>query len=432
MTSRRNLDFIASPALPIAAGLAMSLLILWLILHMGQLGSHIPQPHILGDYLTGWLYALLFMGILLLLPVYEKRAVCAVWAVKSTLDLSGMLFYEQHYGLDAYGYYDYGAWGHHHNIWPVFGNGTLTMLHFSVLAALFTGTSYHAMKLAYSFVALFGCYWFYRAACHYLDRRDARVLYFICFIPSVLFWSSILGKDPVAFFGTGLYAFGVVAWLRTQRLRYCVPLVLGVAIAMFIREWYGFVMIAPVLIVFGLRMPRLGQRIFALLCSLAAIYESFKIFRRQFALNSIHRTVLVASTMIKNLSYGGSADRFQGFHTTLGMLKFLPWGIFTALYRPLPWDIRNPMMVLNAFEGSALLLLSISAFKYMKFRDLRDPVILWAWLFIGCWAVLYGIGGYGNLGMLVRERLQIMPVFAMFVTLFGWPKARWNIRKNYG
>ena len=35
--------------------------------------------------------------------------------------------------------------------------------------------------------------------------------------PSIIFWSSILGKDPIAFLGIGMYVFGVVGWSRTSR-----------------------------------------------------------------------------------------------------------------------------------------------------------------------------------------------------------------------
>src|SRR6266705_3055829 len=80
-------------------------------------------------------------------------------------------------------------------------------------------------------LGLVAVYVFYRAAELYLGRPDRRVLYVLAFVSSILFWSSILGKDPIVLLGVALYTYGFVAWYRARRLRYVAVLLFGVLLA---------------------------------------------------------------------------------------------------------------------------------------------------------------------------------------------------------
>src|SRR5256884_8364260 len=86
-------------------------------------------------------------------------------------------------------------------------------------------------------LGLLAVYLFYRAAQLYMGRADRRVLYVLAFVPSSLFWSSILGKDPIVLLGVALYTYGFVAWYRARRLRYVAVLLFGVLLAAAMRLW---------------------------------------------------------------------------------------------------------------------------------------------------------------------------------------------------
>ena len=401
------------------AGIVTSLGAVWLLAHMGMFGRNVPQPDIVSDYVRGWIWALGLTAFLCVLPLEDGGPLLHLWLVKVAVDLGVMLIYEWHYGLDADWYFWWGVWGQHGPLWPVLGNGSKTILRFSALLACLTGTSYHAMKIVYSFIGLWGCFCFYRAACHYLGSRKPWLLYLVGFIPSVLFWSSILGKDPVIFFGAGLYTLGAVGWLRTSRMRYALPLACGVLVAMFVREWYGVIMIAPLLFVLGPRLHRPVQRILSVAGGLAGMVYAFSLFQQQFLAQGISNVLPEANATLSGLAYGGSGQSFQEFHSFGSMILFWPWGVFSTVFRPLPWDVHNAFVALSALEGSALLLLVLSAARHWSFIRLRDPVLSWALAYLLCWASLYGFGAYSNLGMAVRERLEVMPIIVLLALLFG-------------
>ena len=408
----------------VIAGIIASLAIVWLIAHMGMFGRYIPQPNIIGDYVRGWIWALGFAAIICVLPLEDRVPLLHVWLVKVAVDLGLMLVYEWHYQVDAYSYFYWGVWGQHGSLWPVLGQGDVTIMRFSALLAYLTGPSYHAMKVVCSFIGLWGCFFFYRAACHFLKSRKPWLLYIVGFTPSVLFWSSILGKDPVMFFGAGLYALGAVGWLRTSRIYYALPLTCGIVIAMFLREWYGVIMVAPLLFVVGPRLRHPLQRILSVAGGLAGMVYAYSLFKQQFFAQGVSDLLPKVNATVGGLSQGGSAQSFQGFHSFSSMILFWPWGAFTAIFRPLPWDIHNVFVAMYALSDSVLLLLVISAARHWKFSSVRDPVISWALAYLLCWASLYGFGAYSNLGMAVRERLEVMPIIVLLALLLGTRRGR--------
>ena len=412
------------------AGLLIGIGALWLLNHMGMFGQNIPQPHIVSDYVHGWIWALGFAAVLCVLPLDDRIPLLHVWLVKVAVDLGAMLIYEWHYGLDAYWYFWWGVWGQHGSLLPVLGNGTETILRFSALLVNLTGPSYHAMKIVYSFIGLWGCFCFYRAACHYLGRRKTLVLYLVSLIPSVLFWSSILGKDPVMFFAAGLYTLGTVGWLRTGRMRYSMLLVGGIVIAIFVREWYGVIMVTPLLLVVGPRLRHTIQRILSVSAGVGGMVYAFSLFQRQFLTNGISSVLPEVNATVSNLAYGGSGQKFRTFHSVGSMILFWPWGVFTVIFRPLPWDVHNAFTAIAALSGSVLLVLVFKAARHWRFISLQDPVLLWALTYLACWASLYGFGGYGNLGMAIRERLEVLPIIILLALLFGTKRGRAYLASN--
>ncbi|HEV2245353.1 MAG TPA: hypothetical protein VGW37_01755, partial [Terriglobia bacterium] len=106
------------------AGVAFSLMVLWLVAHMGMFGRNIPQPDIVSDYVRGWIWALGLALFLAVLPLKDGGPLLKLWLVKAAVDLGLMLIYEWHYPLDAYWYFRMGVWAQHGSLLPVLGDGT--------------------------------------------------------------------------------------------------------------------------------------------------------------------------------------------------------------------------------------------------------------------------------------------------------------------
>jgi hypothetical protein len=378
------------------------------------LGRHIPQTAIERDYLVGLLWATLLAVSVAIWPVpsQDKRALLVLWLAKVFVTLGAMLAYEWHYDLDAYGYYWRSTLPGFPLLSSTWTTGTAIVQQFGWVHARVLPDSYHAMKVTFALVGLIAVYLIYRGATRYLGREDVRILYLLGLFPSVLFWSSILGKEPLHLLAISIYVYGVLSWRATNRSIYAVVLAIGVIFSFLMRPWSGPILLLPlvVFILIGVRRPL--ARIAFLLVAVGGFAWTANQFAARFNIETM-RDVQTAAEARSHGWQGGSGQRAAQFTDAEGMLKFAPLGVFTALFRPLPGEVRNPFGMIAGVENVFLLiLLGIGIFR-ARWSALRDPALTWAIVLILTWSAVYSFVSYYNFGAAVRFKLQILPILLL-------------------
>ncbi|MCL5062099.1 MAG: hypothetical protein M1443_02670 [Nitrospirae bacterium] len=388
------------------------------------LGANIPQPDLLSDYTIGVIWSLMLGLSISFWPVRsrDKVAFLTIWIVKSFITLGIMLFYEANYSfLDAYSYFNVPMQYDFEWAGLNIGQGTeniysIVWLYYKIMPA-----SYHALKVSFALVGLIAIYLIYRATVLFLQKEDIRILYVLALFPSILFWSSIIGKDPFTLLGIALYVYGVIGWYRFRKLRFIWMLALGVVITIFIRVWLGPILIAPIMIIplFSVRgiLPKLMM---ITLTTGTLVFMSAQLLNH-FNVEAAQDVLTILDTVSRSWSEdGGSGQTIQADFTQIHQaLAFIPLGMFTALFRPLPGEVLNPFGLLAGLENLILLLLLLRAAIRTKLHDLKNPVVMWASLFVLTWAIVYGFISYQNLGTAVRFRLQILPVLLCLLLYLG-------------
>jgi hypothetical protein len=386
-----------------------------------SMGRRIPQSDLVGDYVKALLLATVLFFVLLLvrMPAPDRKPMLLLWGAKVLVTLGFMLFYENHYGLDAYEYFNQPrAAGFH---WEGFamGGGTQNMMHLSWLQQQLIPDSYHALKISCAFIGLLAVYIFYRAWVYLLGREDLRVFYFVAFFPSVLFWSSILGKDPIVLLGIALYAYGVCRWARRRDSAALVAIMTGVLLATFIRVWMGPIMLAPLMVLAVMGMRGIVPRAIFFSVIIGLMMLTFGKFQDRFKIESEEDVYQTTTSVSSNWSHGGSGQAAGAFNSPAKIVSFAPLGIFTALFRPLPGEVLNPFGIIAGLENLVLLILCWKSWRSMRFEELkRDPLLLWGVLFVLVWATIYGFISYQNMGSASRFKLQVLPV--MLGLIFYW------------
>jgi len=381
---------------------------------VAALNAMISEPDMASDYVKGLIWGgFLWLSILAWpVPSRNKRLLMVVWSAKLFVCLVLMLFYEANYPLDAYMYFDQSRLADFSLQQLDFKDGTINMINFARLHRQLLPDSYHALKLTCSMLGLLGVYLFYRAAVIFLGREAPRLFYLLAFFPGILFWSSILGKDPLVFLGIGLYCYGVSGWYRYRRASSLLAVCCGVVLAVFIRQWLGLIMVVPlgVTLLTGLSgVARLG----CLLFFGSAGYFSGSMFMQRFKISAMEDVLAVADKTTAGFinTAGGSTQALNfDFSSPAGMLSFLPYGAFTALFRPLPGEVLNPFGMLAGVESLILLVLFLFALARTRLSELKEPLVLWALLLVLTWALMNGIVSSTNFGVAVRYKLQILPV----------------------
>lgn len=413
-TPKKSWIYVLTAIFAIGIGLAASSFLDIVV----ALGHYIPQEDVATDYFIGLVWAITLGVSILAWPVSSKDKIglLVVWLVKSLVTLGFMLLYEYNYGLDAYGYFDgtrqsYFAW---EGMSGTKNISILAWLHHQVLPA-----SYHAMKVSFAMVGLVAIYIFYRAAVIFMKRENKRVFYIFALFPSILFWSSILGKEPIILLGISIYVYGVVGLGRLKRLRYLLVIALGVILTALIRSWLVPILLAPLVIFVLQGMQGKVSKMTLIAIVFVVFLLSFSQFMNMFGLKTTEDLIATTNRISRGAAFGGSAQEAPEFTSIGSMVAFVPIGAFTALFRPLPGDVLNPFGLLAGLENVVLLVLLLRAIKRTRREELKEPLVMWAILLVIIWATVYGFVSYQNLGTAVRWRLQILPVLLGLLLYLG-------------
>jgi hypothetical protein len=384
-----------------------------------------PGGSLVTDYVFGVLWAMILGTSILFWPVSSKdrKALLRIWLIKVFITLVVMLAYEYQYFLDPDGYYggaqspDFIFEGF------TFGNGTVATRQLVWLHLQIFPDSFHAAKVGFSMIGLLGVYLFYRAAVIFLRREHVRILYVLALFPGILFWSSILGKDLVTLLGISLYTYGIIAFHRHGKARHFIMIFGGILIATFIRSWLVPMMVLPLLVFV---ITRRGNRTWRAGFAIACMFVFFFAITMTGDLWNITSTAGLydfRSHAAGAFAGGGSTQEAHEIAGLNDILRLLPFGIFTALFRPLPFEVPNIFGFLQSLENVVLLFLMALAVKRTQLKELNDPIILWAISLILIWAALYGLV-VSNLGALVRYKLQIYPIFLGLLLYLGRHRVR--------
>ncbi len=420
------------------------------------LGKRIPQKNIRLDYLIGVSWAVFLGGTIYFWPVppAHKKALWVLWGIKCFVMLVLMLFYEHHYQVDSFGYFSSAL--HHIREWKrmeVLGPSSPVILFIQLHRNTFLD-SFHAVKVSFGMVGFLATYIFYLSAAAFLRKDALRLLYVFTLLPSILFWSSTIGKEPVILIAIAVYCYGVVKLIRTNRGSAALFIFLGMFVAVSIRLWLGIILGIPVLLMIIqkliLKEKNASRAVYSivlmvlLIIMLFSCQGVFKIFK----LKSPQDLTLFANVRFTTFSIGGSLKKAEQeplletkvnqntgevvkikYKNFKDLAFFFPAGVFAVLFRPLPGEVHNIFGLLAGLEDLFLLTFFIIAVFKVRWRQLTDPFFVWSISLIGIWAGAYAFVSY-NLGTVCRYRTQILPVLLGVMVYFVFGKTEAGKEKD--
>jgi hypothetical protein len=161
-------------------------------------------------------------------------------------------------------------------------------------------------------------------------------------------------------------------------------------------------------------------------CVLVMLAELRAIENMMNMLVAVSATELIEQLSKRGQSFesGGSATRTNLEVGGLGdIIRVAPYGIFSALFRPLPGEVLNPFGMLAGLEDLAFLIMAVRAAVRMRRSDLREMVVSWSIAFLLLWSFFYGFISSHNMGTAVRYRVQILPLEILLLLYLGRPKS---------
>ena len=266
------------------------------------------------DCLAGVVTARVLLAAIIAWPVSQQHRMVLIllWIIRCGMTLGVMLAYEAAYGLDATGYYRTGLSLNDPVGWLAFCEGTKNITGIVGLLSWIT-ESYSAIKVIFSYVGLIVAYVFYRSAVLCLGRENIAVLHMLGLFPSLLFWTSIVVKDPIVLFEIAIYCYGVARLITQHNITTAAYVAAGLVIASFIRIWLGIIFVTPpaTTYVMASRASALTKTMF-LLVAIPGFLLAFRRFADRFSLEStedlIKTTDYISVLGIRRLGTGDQRE----------------------------------------------------------------------------------------------------------------------------
>lgn len=224
----------------------------------------------------------------------------------------------------------------------------------------------------------------------------------------------------------GLCAYGA-ARILTRRRGGAPAMLAGLLGTVAVRPHVGAILVASMVAAYALRRPPAGGSVLGPSAKLAGIgvlgvallfavgqTESLFGARDSFNAEAISQALERARTQTAE---GESVFRTSERSTDLSPTK-LPSALVSVIFRPFPWEARNPLSLLASLEGTALLVMFVVGRRRVvgAVRSLlRTPYVVlcvvYSLLFV------YGFSAFANFGVLTRQRVQLLPFLLVLLAL---------------
>jgi len=377
-------------------------------------GANIPTNDVFTDYVWGVAWAVVLFLSIFAWPVSwaHKKMLAAAWLVKCFTALVLMLPYEErYYGLDCWYYFRSAHADAEQILESLLRGGADVIVAIAALQLKIGPDSYHAMKLTFAMIGLVGIFLFYRAAEQLLGKYAPVAFWILLLYPSILFWSSIFGKDPPVLAAIGLHVWGLANLAAHRKPKYLLAVVGGILAVSTIRIWMGPILILPCLLLIVSRIKSMGWRLVSLATIALALITLGSATMDRLSLNNASDLVEATRAVTNGWDNANSSlQRDVELNSSWDLLLFAPRGLFDTFFRPLPGDVDNLFGWMAGVENTVLLLLS--AWAAFRFRPayLRNPVFFWSMTLLLTWGLAYSIVAHRDLGTAVRFKLQILPI----------------------
>jgi len=251
----------------------------------------------------------------------------------------------------------------------------------------------------------------------------------ILFIPSCVFWGSGVLKDSFTLAAVGWFTHGFYNFFVKKRFRvtFFIQLAISAYVLMSIKPYILFALLPGSIIwLSNEQIKRIRNRVLRaaftpMLIGIGCVGAYFSLDKMgdslgYYKLDTVMERAVVVQRDMKAAYYGGKTFDIGDFDAdAASMVQKAPMAVFSGIFRPGLWDVKNAVMLVSSLENTYLLLLTI--FLLIKLKVIRfftfirkNPMLLFSMLFSLFFAFSVGLT-VANFGSLVRLRIPELPFF---------------------
>ncbi len=305
------------------------------------------------------------------------------------------------------------------------------------LLDILTFSSYSGTAVLFAFISFIGMWFLFLTFYKMFPHLVKRIAICTLFIPSVVFWGSGILKDTIVLASLGFATYMVKYLFIDRRFSFVavIMLVISLVVIFTIKKYVLLCyMPAAVLWIYTGNLDRIRPKMLKILLLpfllIASGISGYYVIQKvgeddpKYALDRIAETSRVTAYDIgfwsgKNAGSRYSLGELDGSFSS--MLGLLPQAVNVSLFRPYPWEARNPLMLLSSLEAFAIMtitLLLILQRPMVVFRAIWNPHILFCLVFSIVFAFAVGVSTY-NFGTLNRYKIPLVPFYLLALVLIA-------------
>lgn len=255
------------------------------------------------------------------------------------------------------------------------------------------------------------------AASSLQGRRLRGYAILVMMLPSLVFWSTLFGKDSWVFCGLGISAFGIARWLKYHRWSDFLKTLIGLGVV------YAFRPHIALAAVLGLALTTVVTRehnaprsvtksVTVLLFMALMMHFMWQGLSQVTGLQEVSPESFVTRIVQQGrwTNEGGSSVEATEIEGPWGFISQLPVGAVRLLFRPWPWEATSLSMFVAALDSAILIGLLVVKWPNVlnTLRRIRsEPFAFFCVVLTIELIVIFST--IPNLGLLVRQKTQITP-----------------------
>lgn len=332
-----------------------------------------------------------------------------------------------------YPYFQYDQLGYTHYF--ILATNNYMVPRFGLLFSFIFSESYLCISLCISFFAFAGCWRLFKLFYSIYPHLHKKIAIATLFLPSVLFWGVSLLKDSICIGALGLFTYALYqVFFRKRKVFTSIVILLISGFLLFNIKVYIFLCIIPAFLLwlfvdFNKRIEdKTLRNISKVLMGVVSVIGALILIQqltsseaaKNFSAENLFESI---STQQKSFSYfEGTGSNFSVSkfdNSNVGLLLLFPQGIVNTFFRPFPWDVKSPLMILSFIEAFGFIILTLMTFRKIGFFKtfgmiFSNPVTMFCFVFA---IVLGGIIGFTtyNFGALSRYKIPCLPFYLMMI-----------------
>jgi hypothetical protein len=258
------------------------------------------------------------------------------------------------------------------------------------------------------------------------------------FIPSCVFWGSGLMKDSFTLSALCYYTYAFYQFFikKDRKISYILIIFISTFVIISIKPYIFFALLpGSILWLSNNLVKKINHTFIRFLATpfLLIIGGVFGFISLQFMgdnlgqykMDNVLDKAVVTQQDMKADHYGGKAFDIGTFDASLsGILSVAPMAIFSGIFRPGLWDVKNVVMLISSIENTYLLYLTFFLLIKLKFFGfftliIKNPLLLFCMLFSLFFAFSVGLT-VANFGSLVRLRIPELPFFVAGIFMLNY------------